>query len=121
MAAMKKNDSLSNSDNSRRWKRRELGILILYAIAFYFIVIRRSLHISRGNQKFHYHVTNSNISFYLLQNVYDYGFHKLPDHHSRLYGLRPGWLTKFTHLPNVPSLCPSLFFFFYFFFFQSHI
>lgn len=66
---MKKNDSLSNSDNSRRWKRRELGLLILYAIAFYAIVIRRSVHISR-------------------------------DHHSRLYGLRPGWLTKFTHLPN---------------------
>lgn len=52
---MKKNDSLSNSDNSRRWKRRELGLLILYAIAFYAIVIRRSVHISRGNQKFHYH------------------------------------------------------------------
>ncbi|KAG2724068.1 hypothetical protein I3760_01G000600 [Carya illinoinensis] len=44
---MKKNDSDSGSNNSRRWKRMELSLLILYAIAFYSIIIRRSLHLSR--------------------------------------------------------------------------
>ncbi|KAB1199160.1 putative membrane-bound O-acyltransferase C24H6.01c [Morella rubra] len=66
---MKKNDSHSSTNNSRRWKRTELVLLILYAIAFYLIIIRRSLHLSR-------------------------------DHYSQLYGLRPGWLTRFTQRPN---------------------
>lgn len=70
MAAMKKNDSLSNSDNSRRWKRRELGLLILYAIVFYFIVIRRSLHISRGNQKFHYHWLPNSIFHFICFKMF---------------------------------------------------
>jgi magnesium-transporting ATPase (P-type) len=52
--------------NIKSWKQRELLFLILYAIAFYFILILRSLRLSR-------------------------------DHHSQLYTLRPGWLSKFTH------------------------
>ncbi|XP_042971960.1 membrane-bound O-acyltransferase gup1 isoform X2 [Carya illinoinensis] len=50
---MKKNDSDSGSNNSRRWKRMELSLLILYAIAFYSIIIRRSLHLSHLYSQLH--------------------------------------------------------------------
>lgn len=46
---------------SSSWQQTELAFLILYAVVFYAIVIRRSLQLSR-------------------------------DHHSNLYGLRPGWI-----------------------------
>ncbi|PKI73136.1 hypothetical protein CRG98_006478, partial [Punica granatum] len=39
----------SNNKNVVSWKRRELPFLVLYAIAFYVIIIRRSLQLSHDH------------------------------------------------------------------------
>lgn len=43
------NKTLYNATIASSWRRHELGFLILYALSFYFFIIRRSLHLSRDH------------------------------------------------------------------------
>lgn len=43
----------SNNRTVISWKRRELPFLVLYAIAFYVVIISRSLQLSHGNNVHH--------------------------------------------------------------------
>ena len=44
------NKTLYNARIASSWRRHELGFLILYALLFYFFIIRHSLQLSRGTQ-----------------------------------------------------------------------
>lgn len=54
------NKTLQNTNRRvSSWRRRELGFLLLYALCFYFFMIRRSLHLSRGTSIFRFSISYS--------------------------------------------------------------
>lgn len=79
----KKHKSVMKSSS---WKQKELVFLVLYAVVFYALVIRRSLQLSHGTPV---HPILSIVVFLFLLSLI---FFSSADYYAKLYGLRPGWI-----------------------------